>query len=191
MIPGWKKMEQRWRRQLLSYARGNVLEIGVGHGANFSYYPIGVHVTGVDTGRKLVDEASKKAAAAGVKTSMIVGTIEDLNFSSGNFDTIVSTFSLCDYEDPGYVLESFSKWCKADGVILLLEYGLSSNAIFNWVQRKVQPVYYKRSGQHICRDLLSIISASGLGIKKLEVKYAGTVYMIWACIKPGKHPLNN
>ncbi len=37
-----------WREKLWSYARGNILEVGVGTGKNFPYHPRGAHVTGID-----------------------------------------------------------------------------------------------------------------------------------------------
>ncbi|HKO80254.1 MAG TPA: hypothetical protein VJU78_07670, partial [Chitinophagaceae bacterium] len=101
-----------------------------------------------------------------------------------SFDTIVSTFSLSAYQNPSFVLNLFNTWCKPDGVILLLEYGLSKYDIVNWMQRRWATYHYRKTGTHINRDMLRLISQSRLRIKKVEVKYAGIVYLVWATLRP-------
>jgi ubiquinone/menaquinone biosynthesis C-methylase UbiE len=180
----WNSLENEWRKQLLSYAKGNVLEVEVGEGNNFNYYPMGVNVTATDLSAKMIEKARTKAAIRGVKAKFIVSPVENLKLEEQSFDTIISTFSLSAYENPGLVLEQFSKWCKPDGKILLLEYGLSRYGWVNWLQQKWEPFHYKRMGTHINRDILSIISGSKLMAKRVEVKYAGIVYLVWASLSP-------
>ena len=52
--------QAKWREKLLSSAKGKVLEVAVGAGANFQYYPSGVEVTAVDFSGEML----KKAKAA-------------------------------------------------------------------------------------------------------------------------------
>jgi ubiquinone/menaquinone biosynthesis C-methylase UbiE len=176
----WNSLENEWRKQLLSYANGNVLEVEVGEGNNFNYYPIGVNVTATDLSARMVERARVNAIAKGIKAKFIVSPVENLELGEQSFDTIISTFSLSAYEDPSLVLDRFSKWCKPDGKVLLLEYGLSRYGLVNWLQQKLGPYHYKRMGTYINRDMLSIISGSKLMVKRVEVKYSGIVYLVWA-----------
>jgi ubiquinone/menaquinone biosynthesis C-methylase UbiE len=180
----WNSLENEWRRQLLSYAKGNVLEVEVGEGNNFNYYPLGVNVTATDLSAKMIEKAKTKAIMKGVKAKFIVSPVENLELEEQSFDTIISTFSLSAYENPYQVLEKFNHWCKPDGKILLLEYGLSKYVLVNWLQQKWEPFHYRRMGTHINRDFLFIISGSSLVVKKVEVKYAGIVYLVWASLSP-------
>jgi ubiquinone/menaquinone biosynthesis C-methylase UbiE len=180
----WNSLENEWRRQLLSYAKGNVLEVEVGEGNNFNYYPMGLHLTATDLSAKMVERAKAGAARKRIKARFIVSPVESLELQEQAFDTIVSTFSLSAYENPALVLEQFSKWCKPDGRILLLEYGLSKHAWVNWLQQKWEPFHYRKRGTHINRDILAIISDSKLMVKKVEVRYAGIVYLVWASLSP-------
>jgi ubiquinone/menaquinone biosynthesis C-methylase UbiE len=50
-----------WRKKLWKYARGNVLEIGVGTGKNFDYYPPDVKVTGIDLADQMLVQAREHA----------------------------------------------------------------------------------------------------------------------------------
>ena len=180
----WNSLEQEWRKQLLSYAKGNILEVGVGTGNNFRYYPLGVNVTATDMSARLIGKAKEEAAARGVRSIFIVSPLEELKLNAQSFDTIISTFSLSAYENPVEVLDLFNTWCKPDGKILLLEYGLSKYGIVKWLQKKWGPCHYKKTGSHIDRDLLSIISASQLQVKRVELKYMGIVYLAWASLRP-------
>src|SRR5689334_10546289 len=101
-----KDKEYEWRRQLLSQATGNVLEVGA-TGENFRHYPLGVSVIATDMSERMIDNARHEARLRGVKTSFIVSTIQDLRFAGQSFDTIISTFSLSAFESPADVLTQF------------------------------------------------------------------------------------
>ena len=179
----WSKLEQEWRKQLLGYAKGNILEVGVGIGNNFKYYPLGVSVTATDMSARVIEKAKVEAINKGIKATFIVSPVDELQLQRQSFDTIVSTFSLCAYENPVQVLNQFNEWSRPDGLILFLEYGLSKYNIVSGMQKKWEPFYYKRTGFHIDRDMLAIITDSKLRVKRVEVKYAGIVYLIWASMR--------
>lgn len=180
----WQVLEDSWRKQLLSHAKGNILEVEVGTGNNFKYYPDGVSITATDISARMLDKAKVEAEKRNRKAKFINASIEELQLEKHSFDTIVSTFSLSAYQNPALVLSLFNTWCKADGVILLLEYGLSRYDVVNWMQRKWGSYYYRRTGNHINRDMLAMITGSKLRVKRVEVKYAGIVYLVWAALKP-------
>lgn len=179
-----EKLEQEWRKELLSHATGNILEVGVGIGDNFKYYPKGVNVTATDMSERVIEIARKEAKERGVSAEFIASSFEPFNIGNKKFDTIVSTFSLSAYNDPLQILKQFNNYCKPDGTILLLEYGLSKYQLINWIQRKINAHHYRKTGSHINIDMLGLITESNLGVKKIEVKYAGIVYLAWAYLKP-------
>jgi ubiquinone/menaquinone biosynthesis C-methylase UbiE len=179
-----KNLDDRWRRQLLSYAKGNVLEVCVGAGVNFKFYPYQVNVTATDLSGRLIEKAKLVAAENGSKAEFIVSTVEDLQLRPQSFDTIVSTLSMCAYENPGEVLNQFNNWCKPGGTVLLMEHGLSKYGFLRWLQRKWSPYHYNRLGCHLDRDMISLISNSRLQIKRIERKVAGIIVLVWAAPSP-------
>lgn len=185
MKTNWKELERSWRKQLLADASGNVLDIGVGEGDNFKYYPGDVQVVATDTSARVIEKAKAEATKNGVKTEFIVCATGELQLQLQSFDTIVSAFSLSAYEQPLMALQQFSQWCKPDGKILLLEYGLSKYEIVKWLQEKWAGYHYRKTGNHIGRDLLAMIGESGMKVKRIEVRYAGMVYLVWASLKNG------
>ena len=180
----WQVLEDSWRKQLLSHATGSVLEVEVGTGNNFKYYPGGVNITATEMSCRMLDKAKVEAEQRNMKATFINASIEELQLGKQSFDTIVSTFSLSAYQNPALVLSLFNTWCKPGGTILLLEYGLSRYDVVNWMQRKWGSYYYRKTGNHVDRDMLTMIAGSKLKIKRVEVKYAGIVYLVWAALKP-------
>jgi ubiquinone/menaquinone biosynthesis C-methylase UbiE len=113
-----QQAQKEWRQKLLYFARGNVLEVAVGAGANFSFYPPGVRITAVDFSPEMLKRARNAADEYGIEVEF-KSDVETLTFPPDSFDTVVSTLSLCGYEDPVGVLNRFSRWSRKDGCILL------------------------------------------------------------------------
>lgn len=179
------RSERKWRERLLSSTRGQVLEVGVGAGANFHYYPKGSKVTGVDFSEEMLKKAQEAAIEVGIEAEFILSDVESSSFEDNSFDTVISTLSLCGYENPAKVLNSFNKWCKPDGKILLLEHGKSSNTIIGYIQTMLNPLNRKFVGCELNRDMLQILENSNIHIERMEHYMTGMVHLIWA--KPNKH----
>ncbi|MFI5153949.1 MAG: class I SAM-dependent methyltransferase [Chitinophagales bacterium] len=175
-----KYIDHQWRRQLLHAARGKTLEVSVGAGANFRFYPRLEEITAVDLSPVMLEKAREAAMDAGLNVHLILSTVEDLNFEPGSFDTIVSTFSLCGYDDPEMILNLFGNWCKKDGQILMLEHGASKWLPILWLQNLFDPLQFRRIGCHANRRILEIVSRSDLQILKQERKFFGAIYLISA-----------
>jgi ubiquinone/menaquinone biosynthesis C-methylase UbiE len=175
-----KTFDQKWRKQLLAFAKGKILEVSVGAGANFKFYPTDADVTAVDISAQMIDKAKDAARDSRINATLINSSVEDLRFETESFDTIVSTLSLCAYDDPVHVLKLFNDWCKKDGVVLLLEHGTSKYKLFHWLQNRFDNLQYRRIGCHANRKILQIVKDAGLKIKMCERKLFGIMYLIWA-----------
>ena len=175
-----QRFDHRWRKQLLSYAKGNVLEVSVGTGINFSYYPVKVTVVATDTSSRTIEKAKQEAMEKGVKSTFMLSSIDELRVPPHSFDTIVSTFSLCAVNNPVQVLNRFNDWCKPDGTILLLEHGLSTNRVFRWFQKRWSRLHYIKTGCHLDTDLQTVLEQTNPVIKRIERRLGGIVYLVWA-----------
>ncbi|WP_213089000.1 class I SAM-dependent methyltransferase [Siminovitchia sp. FSL H7-0308] len=174
---------KRWRQELIRQAEGEVLELAVGAGANFPYYPSGVKVTATDFSEEMLRKARVAAAAHHMDAVFICGDIEKMSFDEESFDTIVSTLSFCCYENPLGMFQKIQRWCKPDGNILLLEHGISSHVAISTFQRTFNPLFCRVVGCHHNRDMLELVKASGIEIDKVESHWFNMVHLIWA--KPG------
>lgn len=176
--------DHQWRQRLLSSAKGDILEVSVGVGTNFSYYPKDVSLTAVDFSPAMLEEAKKVAQEENKVVEFILGNVEDLELLEHSFDTVVSTLSMCAYPNPDHVLHLLSKWCRKDGQILLLEHGLSSNRFLSKLQNILDPVFKKRVGCHINRDFMRLIEDAPMVVQREEHAIFGVVHLVWAKPKP-------
>lgn len=111
-----------WRLSLLARSAGRVLEVGVGTGKNFPFYPSGVALTGIDVADKMIDVARERAARMNLAVELIIGDVQALPFRDDMFDTAVSTFVFCSVPDPIRGLCELRRVVKPEGRILLLEH---------------------------------------------------------------------
>jgi len=172
--------QKRWRLQLLSHAKGEVLELAVGAGANFPFYAPEVKVIATDFSEAMLEKAKHAAKHHRIDSDFICSDIEELNFSDQSFDTIVSTLSFCSYDNPLVVLDKINRWCKPNGQILLMEHGISSNLAVSAVQIALNPLLYRVYGCHHTRNILGLIRESGIRIDKVESYWFNMVHLIWA-----------
>ncbi|RKN75840.1 class I SAM-dependent methyltransferase [Paenibacillus ginsengarvi] len=182
-----RQTEREWRKTLIGCAKGNVLEVAVGAGANFCFYPKDVEVTAVDFSGAMLSKAKESAAASHVRATFMESDIESISFPDNAFDTIVSTLSFCGYENPVRMLEAFSRWCKPDGQILLMEHGLSSNRLIGGAQKLVDPIFRRAVGCHLDRNMIAIFQQSPIQIRRMERYMLSTIHLVWASpIKNGR-----
>jgi len=176
------------RKELLSNAKGRVLEVAVGRGGNFQFYPSDVEIDAVDFSPTLLKVAKETAIENNIQADFVESDVETLEFEVDSFDTIVSTLTLCAYDNPIEVLDNFNKWCKPAGQILLLEHGISSNKLFGWLLNGLLNIldswHLKNMGCHLNSDILNIIDKSDIKVEKLETCLVDTHYLILG--KPDK-----
>ncbi|MFL1677424.1 class I SAM-dependent methyltransferase [Paenibacillus dendritiformis] len=116
------KHAYRFRQRIFQEAEGKVLEVSIGSGLNFPFYNKNIELTGIDFSHEMLKAAQNAAKNYPFKTTFIQEDVESVELSANSFDTIVSSGSLCAYQNPIHVLNNFQKWCRPEGNILLLEH---------------------------------------------------------------------
>ena len=174
----------KYRRKIFHQADGDVLEVGVGTGLNFSHYKGIKKLTAVDFSEPMIAEAKKEAGRYPFPVEFIRGDAEAVEFKENSFDTIVSSLSFCSYNNPVKLLNKFNLWCKEGGQILLLEHGLVEFKVFQVLQRAIDPLTMRMIGCHQNRDIEKIAASSNLEMIKVERHVIGALYLIQA--KPVK-----
>lgn len=175
-----KDSAYKFREQVFKDVEGKVLEVGVGSGLNFSFYNKDVELTGVDFSREMLKIAQNAANEYPFKATFIQEDVEFVKFNENTFDTIVSSGTLCAYQNPVIVLNNFQKWCKPEGKILMMEHGMSTNKLLAWLQKKLNPLALKFVGCHQDRNISDIVKKSNLKLIREDRYMAGYLYLIWA-----------
>jgi ubiquinone/menaquinone biosynthesis C-methylase UbiE len=163
-----------YRKEVLSHARGKVLELGFGTGLNLPYYPAQVHeLHGVEVNAGMRPLARKRLARAPMQVSFHLLDAEQLPFAPQSFDTVVSTWTLCSIPHIGQALAEVYRVLKPDGRFLFVEHGLSPEPGVQKWQHRLTPVQ-KVIGQgcHLDRNMEALISEAGFTFNRLRKEYA-------------------
>jgi ubiquinone/menaquinone biosynthesis C-methylase UbiE len=153
---------RRRRRRMLAFARGEVLEIGVGTGRNLEFYPHDVHVTGIDLSAGMLDHARTQARQATAEVTLQVADVERLPFPDDSFDTVVATCVFCSVDDPVAGLREVVRVVKPEGQVLLLEHVRPDNRVLGPIFDVISPVTRRLLGFHVNRQTEDNIRAAGL-----------------------------
>src|SRR5690625_3953479 len=94
-----------FRQRIFQEAKGKVLEVAIGSGLNFPFYNRDIELTGLDFSHEMLKTAQNAAKDYPFKTTLIQKDVETVEFDECSFDTIISSGSLCAYQDPVHVLK--------------------------------------------------------------------------------------
>lgn len=159
---------KQWRTLLWSKVQGtNILEIGVGTGANLPYYPPGATVIAVDISERMLKRARDKARQLNLKVNLEEMDVQDLHLADGTFDTVVASLVFCSVPDPVRGLREIGRVCKPGGKVVLLEHVLSSGRVRRFLMNLVNPVIFWMIGDNINRKTVENVTTSGLIIEKV------------------------
>jgi len=171
----------RWREMLWRKVEGSrILEVGVGTGKNFPYYPRDAEITAVDFSEEMLRRAEVKAERQGVKVRLQQMDVQQLDFEDDTFDTVVATFVFCSVPDPVRGLKEVKRVCRPGGKVLLLEHVLSANRLLAWLMNLVNPLVVRIMGPNINRRTVENVSKSGLKVEQVTDLAAGIFKLIEA-----------
>lgn len=186
----WEKAAPRFDRQMgfwekvlfsggrewaCSQASGDVLEIAVGSGRNFSYYPPAIRLTGIELSSAMLELARSRAVELGLEADLRLGDAEALEFPDESFDTVVCTFSLCSIPDDRKAVTEAERVLRPGGRLILLEHVGSPALPVRAVQRLLDPLSVRFEGDHLVREPLDHVRAQGLQVDHLERSKWGIV----------------
>lgn len=134
---------KKMRKNIISKARGNVLEIGFGTGANVNFYHRNnvKSLSAIDI--KYFKETKDKFKD---KVNLIEAGAENIPFRDNSFDTIVSTIAMCSVQDLNQSIREIQRVLKNDGTFLFIEHGLPKNEKLAKVFQKANPSWSKHMG---------------------------------------------
>jgi ubiquinone/menaquinone biosynthesis C-methylase UbiE len=170
------------RSQLLPHARGKVLEIGVGTGANLPFYPRSVYLTAVDESEDMLSVAARRITAMGNCVGLNQMDAEALAFPSDTFDTVVTSLVLCSVVDQNRALgELWRVLHKPGGTLLLLEHMRPEPLPFAWLADLLNLPWYAFNGRcQLNRETQRAIVESGFEVDRVVSKLGGLLRLIVA-----------
>jgi ubiquinone/menaquinone biosynthesis C-methylase UbiE len=161
------------RRRTLAAAKGRILEIGFGTGANLPHYPSGVErIEAIDPDAELDRFSQPRIANARIAVDFHHLNAERLPLESNQFDTVVCTLTLCSIPDVVHALGEVRRVLKPGGQLLFLEHGLSPEPrVARW-QQWLTPLQRRVGGGcHLNRDPIDLLRTAGLQMRESRQYY--------------------
>jgi phosphatidylethanolamine/phosphatidyl-N-methylethanolamine N-methyltransferase len=172
---------RRWRELVWAKVEGQeILEVGVGTGKNFPYYPHGATITAIDFSEKMLGKAQQKKLSKEVNADLQLMDVQALEFPDNSFDTVVATFVFCSVPDPRQGIKELYRVCKPGGKVILLEHVLSSNRCLAKVMNLLNPLVVRMVGANINRKTLELVSGSGFQVVQTDPVSGDIVKLIMA-----------
>jgi SAM-dependent methyltransferase len=171
------------RRQLLSEARGDVLEIGVGPGVNFVHYdPAKVkklYALEPNPGMVRLAEEQRRHTTLAVEFLDLPG--ERIPLADASIDTVVTTFTLCTIPSVMDAIQGIASVLKPGGKLIFFEINLSPEPRVRRWQRWWEPVHRSMfEGLYLTRDIPSLLGQGGLQINHVETGYVARFPKSWS-----------
>jgi len=155
---------QARRRRVVEGARGWVLEVGVGTGANLEHYRSDVDLVGVDIAERMLVRARDRARRLGRQAVLERADAQALPFDDNTFDTVVATCVFCSVADPIAGLREVARVVKLGGEVRLLEHVRPRNPVLGKLFDWISPLTRRLMGPELNRRTERNVEAAGLRI---------------------------
>ena len=172
---------KNWRKRLWAKAEGHhILEVGVGTGKNFDYYPADARITAIDFSPEMLKQAAHKKARKAVSVELELMDVQSLVFADNSFDTVIGSFVFCSVPLPLKGLKELYRVCKPGGQVILLEHVLSSNPVIAKVMNFINPAIVALVGANINRKTVKNIKSCGFASVRVDERSGDIIKLIEA-----------
>ena len=120
-----------------------VLEIGIGTGSSFQFYPNETKVVGIDISPHMLEIAQKKIIknkSQNKYISMMNG--EQLSFDDNSFDKVVAMYVISVTQNPEVLINEMKRVCKDDGDIYIVNhFSTEADSVFvKMLEKGLMPI---------------------------------------------------
>jgi ubiquinone/menaquinone biosynthesis C-methylase UbiE len=171
-VMGVKRLREA-RGRVCERLQGTVLEVGFGTGLNAPYYPTGVtNVVAIEPSPICMRIAEPRIAQsmAPVEHGGLSG--EQLDAPTGEFDAVLSTWTLCTIPNVEAALDETRRVLKRGGRLHFIEHGHAPDEnVARW-QARIEPAWRPLAGGcHLTRPIDDLIENAGFEIERLDTYY--------------------
>ena len=177
---------ETWYKKLWGAVKGpNVLEVGVGTGRSFPYYPRDIKVTAIDLSTGMLAKAKSRAALLGVSVDLKQMDVQKLEFPDNSFDGAVASLVFCAVPDPVLGLREIRRVLKPDTRVALMEHMRHDGKVMGKLMDWANPILGRIEGDSINRRTLDNIRKAGLEIETAENLAMGGIFKFIIARKGG------
>jgi ubiquinone/menaquinone biosynthesis C-methylase UbiE len=152
-----------------------ILELGVGTGLNFVFYPTDAEGIATEPSGGMLSIAREKRRPANVH--LIQSGAEHLPFKNHSFDAAFATLVFCSLQSPAEAFAELRRVVKPGGSVILLEHvrpGGLLGPIFDLLNLITVPLF----DDHFNRRTATAAQLAGLSVLKVEKSMLGVINLI-------------
>lgn len=144
-------------------ARGTIVELGPGTGANLAYLPRAAELIAVEPNLRMHPMLATRCADAGIELRLVAGGAEDLPLPDASVDDVICSLVLCTVADPDAVLREVRRVLRPGGRLRFVEHvAAAPRSARSGVQRCVRrPWGWVFEGCDPHRDTAAAIARAG------------------------------
>ncbi len=170
VLPVWKT----WLKRALPHIRGHrILEISFGTGYLMTHYADRFDVYGIELNARMLSVAMKNLRQAELSANLQQGTVEDLPYKDGFFDTTINTMAFSGYPDGTKAIAEIRRVLKPGGRLVLIDINYPADR--NWLGTRLTRCW--QLAGDIIRDMHKILAAHGFDCEDFEIGGFGSVHM--------------
>ena len=160
---------RRWRKKLWAKVDGiHILEVGVGTGKNFDYYPADAQITAIDYSSAMLKQAEYKKTRKAVAVTLNLMDIQSLCYADNTFDVVIATFVFGSVASPQKSLKELCRVCRPGGQILFLEQVVSSRPLLAKFMNLINPIMRVVMAANINRNTIKNIKSCGFSSVRID-----------------------
>lgn len=162
------------RAQVVPFARGRVLEVGIGSGLNIPFYDSSKVdlVWGLEPSEGMRKKALRNVEKAPFELRWLDAAAEEIPLEDDSVDTVLLTYTLCTI--PGWLpaLQQMRRVLKSGGRLLFCEHGEAPDESVRRWQERINPIWNKLAGGcNLNRPIPALIQEAGFKIESIEADY--------------------
>jgi ubiquinone/menaquinone biosynthesis C-methylase UbiE len=162
------------RKKVVPWAKGRVLEVGIGTGLNLPFYdPDKVeHVWGLDPSESMRDMVKKRALISKFSFAFLNAPGKEIPLEKNDADTILITYTLCTINEVQKTFEEMRRVLKPGGKLIFCEHGRAPDKSIHKWQNRLNPFWRLIGGGcNLNRKIPDIISKGGFKVESLDSMY--------------------
>jgi SAM-dependent methyltransferase len=170
------------RQQIIPQAKGIVLEIGAGSGANFVHYDPDkvskLYALEPNPGMKRLAERQRQRTHLDVEYLDLPG--ERIPLRDETIDTVVSAFTLCTISAIEDAIREMARVLRPDGKLIFFELIRSPDpGVRRWQQRWEPFQRWVYAGLYLTRDIPALLKDGGFQIERTDAAYLAPFPKSW------------
>lgn len=166
----WLEFGRRDAIEKLDLRKGDrILEVGVGTGLSFEYYPPDVDVIGFDYSDGMLKQSRGKLEhEVPCAVQLLQMDAQAMAFADGSFDKVFAAYVMTVVPDATKAIKELMRVARPGAKVVLINHLRSKNRFLSWFEDVFHPLFSEIGLFTLDQDLLNLLEQCG--IRDIEIE---------------------